>query len=191
MCCGSWKCTSFPQKPPALPACRAICLAKTLVLSCRCRLLPVPLHRPAETLLLQCAVSARLHTQMSCEVILTRRDGKGNEFFRPARHAITPRLALVCIASNLLGPKPLSRPNAALPACDGTTRLVAVNFLVVPSCQQLPSRSPTSRTQATNTQDVLLRVFYHGRAALFLAFGCEIVRRVFFFAALWGIIRVR
>lgn len=42
MCCGSWKCTCFPQKPPALPAWRAICLAKTLVLSCRCRLLPVP-----------------------------------------------------------------------------------------------------------------------------------------------------
>lgn len=55
----------------------------------------------SETLLLHRAVSARLHTQMSCEVILTRRDGKGNEFFRPARHAITPRLALVCIASTL------------------------------------------------------------------------------------------
>ncbi len=42
-CCGSWKCTRFPQKPPALPAWRAICLAKTLVLSCRCRPRPVSL----------------------------------------------------------------------------------------------------------------------------------------------------
>lgn len=55
-CCGSWKCTHFPQKPPALPAWRAICLAKTLVLSCRCRPLPVSPRRPAETTLLQHAI---------------------------------------------------------------------------------------------------------------------------------------
>lgn len=156
-CCGSWKCTCFPQKPPALPVCRAICLAKTLVLSCRCCPFPVPPHpphRPAETLLLHRTASAWLHTQMSCEVILTRRDGKGNEFFRPARYAITPRHTLVCIASTLGGPKPLhaqaERCLKALPACEWTLQEAfttdQVWFLLV----RFPIQSQTLKDSCKN-----------------------------------------
>lgn len=70
------------------------------------------------------SVSAWLNTQMSCEVILTRRDGKGNEFFHSACHTITPRHALVYIAPTLGGHKPLhtqaERCLTALPACEWT-----------------------------------------------------------------------
>lgn len=51
----------FSQKPPALPAWRAICLAKTLFLSCRCRPLPVSPCRPAETSLLQLCLRMTEH----------------------------------------------------------------------------------------------------------------------------------
>lgn len=105
MCCGSWL-------SPTLPAWRTICLAETLLLSCRCRLFPVPLRRPAETSLLQHDVYARLSTQMSCEVVLTRRDSNGNEFFRPAQHVITSRL------------HSLNPPRACKPlSCSRTTAL--------------------------------------------------------------------
>lgn len=43
-------------------------------------------------------VLARPRAQMSCEGALTRREGKGNEFFRPDGDVISQRCAHVCTA---------------------------------------------------------------------------------------------
>lgn len=56
---------------------------------------------PVESFLLKRAVLARLRTQMSCELTLTRREGKGNDFFRPEGGAITGRCAHVWMADTL------------------------------------------------------------------------------------------